>query len=325
MNLLITCPGKRVEMVRMFREEFNRFGSDVIATGNSNMLPALYMANRSYIAPEISSEGYIEFLLDICKKENIKGILTMLDADIMILSANIKRFEEIGVVSFIASNSMAKVCDDKFLTYKFLVDNQFNCAKTYNDLGKFLSAYENDEIDFPVFLKPNIGDGSRGVCKINNLYELKNYIEKKDNLIIQQYLDGVELDADVYVDIITGEVVDLFIKRKISTTIGGADKVVSYFDCEVVQLINELCKSLKIRGPIDIDLFKMGNRYYISEINPRLGANYICAHELGVNFCKLIYKNMIGEVNSPRYTEYKTNLYMIKYDKLLVLDKTDIL
>lgn len=325
MNLLITCPGRSVEMTRIFREEFEQNGGQVIVAGNSNMLPALYQGSKSYVVPSIDDKSYIPKLIEICRNENINGILTMLDSDSVVLSKNIHKFEEIGVKSFVASESSVQICNDKFMTYKFLCENGFRTALTYENINTFIKAKNEKKIGFPVFVKPSIGDGSRGTSKIENITKLEELVKYNDNLIIQEFLDGIEFDVDAYIDTISGELVDIFIKRKISTTIGGADKVVSYYDDEIVRLTKKLCKSLDIKGPVNIDLFKVNGEYYISEINPRLGANYICAHKLGKNYCKLIMNNMLDKVNELQNFNYEQGIYMMKYDKLLLIKEDEIL
>lgn len=325
MNLLITCPGRSVEMTRMFREEFERNGGKVIATGNSNMLPALYEASKSYVVPSIDDQSYIPKLVEICKKESINGILTMLDSDLVVLSKNIYKFEKIGVKSFVASESVVQICNDKFRTYKFLCENGFRTILTYEDINTFIAARNEKKIDFPVFVKPVVGDGSRGTSKVENITKLEELVKYNDNLIIQEFIDGIEFDIDAYIDTISGELVDIFIKRKISTTIGGADKVVSYYDEDIVSLTKKLCKSLDIKGPVNIDLFKVNGEYYISEINPRLGANYICAQELGKNYCKLIMNNMLGKINEVQNFKYQQDIYMMRYDKLISIKEYEIL
>lgn len=47
MNILISCPGRRVEMLEVFNREFAKFNMGIIATGNSNILPALYSVENS--------------------------------------------------------------------------------------------------------------------------------------------------------------------------------------------------------------------------------------------------------------------------------------
>lgn len=48
--------------------------------------------------------------------------------------------------------------------------------------------------------------------------------------MIQEFLDGQEIGADVYIDMLSGEVVSIFTKRKIVMRAGETDKAVSFKD-----------------------------------------------------------------------------------------------
>ena len=81
---------------------------------------------------------------------------------------------------------------------------------------------------------------------------------------------------------------------------------------------SELISDLKLVGPIDIDMFKIGNEYYISEINPRFGGGYPHAYECGEDFTKLIRNNLSGVENKKNIGTYKDEIYAIKYDDILI-------
>ena len=48
--------------------------------------------------------------------------------------------------------------------------------------------------------------------------------------MIQDFLNGQEIGADVYIDMISGEVVSIFTKKKIRMRAGETDKSVSFKD-----------------------------------------------------------------------------------------------
>ena len=81
MNLLFCSVGRRGELIKDFKKSLPK-GSEIIATDNSKYAPALYFADKQYIVPRITDEGYIDLLLDICKKENINAITTFIDPEI---------------------------------------------------------------------------------------------------------------------------------------------------------------------------------------------------------------------------------------------------
>ena len=56
----------------------------------------------------------------------------------------------------------------------------------------------------------------------------------------------------------------------------------------------------------------------ISEVNPRFGGGYPHAYECGADHMKLIVNNLNGIVNSDVIGNYKENVYMMKYNEIMI-------
>ena len=67
---------------------------------------------------------------------------------------------------------------------------------------------------------------------------------------------------------IFGKPVTIFTKEKIKMRAGETDKSVSMKDDKFFQLIKEFVKKFALKGIIDIDIFKVYNEKFISEVNP---------------------------------------------------------
>ena len=76
MNILIMSAGRRVELINLFKETAQNLNinSKIIAADISNTAPAIYFADKFYLIPRIGEEKYIDSIIDICIKENIKLI-----------------------------------------------------------------------------------------------------------------------------------------------------------------------------------------------------------------------------------------------------------
>lgn len=70
MNILILSAGTRNKVVQYFKKELGG-GGRVIATDCSNLAPAVYEADKFYLVPRISEPGYLDVILDICKKKKL--------------------------------------------------------------------------------------------------------------------------------------------------------------------------------------------------------------------------------------------------------------
>ena len=317
MNLLFCSVGRRGELIKDFK---NSMKDDVyiVATDNSKYAPALYLADKQYIVPLITDNEYIPILLDICRKEKINAITTLIDPEIEILAKNRELFQELGVKVLAPYLETAQLCFDKYKMFEYLKQHGINTVNTYSNINDFEKDYTKKIIDFPVFVKPRTGSGSVGAKKINDINELKLYCAEDDNLIIQEYMDGQDLDADVYVDTISHKPVSIFTKKKIETKIGGANKTISFKDKKLFDFIKKIVSYFKFNGPIDIDFFYKNGKYYMSEVNPRFGGAYLHAYGAGVDFIKLINNNVHNIENAENIGDYDEGVVMMMFDSVVI-------
>lgn len=318
MNILFCSVGRRCELIKNFRKTMQNKGK-IVATDISITAPAIYMADNYYVVPKITDEHYIPTILDICRKEKIEVVTTLIDPEIVLLSEHRKEFEAIGVLVLAPYKETATICFDKYEMFKYLKNNKIRTVLTYGDFKEFEIGFEKCEIDFPVFVKPRRGSGSVGARKVYNMDELKNALEKDTSLIIQEYMgDAVDVDADIYVDTISGKVVSIFSKKKLETKIGGASKTVSFNDENLNAFVIDAIQYFDFNGPLDMDLWYRDGKYYLSEINPRFGGAYLHAYGAGVDFVKMIENNVNGMENDFNFGNYDNDIVMMMYDSVVI-------
>lgn len=318
-NILILSAGTRNKVVQYFKKALSGKGL-VIATDCSNLAPAIYDADKYYIVPRMTDDGYLDVILDICKNEKITGVLSLIDPELSLLANNVDRFESVGTTVIGSSYELCERSLDKFEMYKWLVENGYKCAKSYMDKDEFFADLENETAKFPVFVKPARGSASISISKVTDRETVDLLFAHEDGLMIQEFLDGQEIGADVYIDMITGEVVSIFTKKKIKMRAGETDKAVSFKDEKLFELIKEFVIRAGYRGQIDIDIFDINGEYYISEVNPRFGGGYPHAYESGSDHMSLIVNNLEGKANDCVIGNYRENTYMMKYNELKVIE-----
>ena len=318
MNLLILAAGTRNKVVQYFKKTFSGIGT-VIATDANNLGPAIYEADRYYIVPPITETGYIDIILDICKKEQISGVLSLIDPELSLLAANEDKFKAIGVTVIGSSYELCEMALDKMQMYKWLKKHGYNCARSWMDKDEFFKAVDAGEVSYPVFVKPYRGSASISISKVYDQETVDLLFAHEDDLMIQEFLDGQEIGADVYIDLISGEVVSIFTKKKIKMRAGETDKAVSFKDEKLFQLIEKFAKEAGYKGQIDIDIFDINGEYYISEVNPRFGGGYPHAYESGCDHMKLILNNLQGIVNEKNIGAYDDGIYMMKYNEVKIV------
>lgn len=318
MNILILSSGTRNKLVTYFMKELKDIGK-VVCTDCSQLAPTLYIANKYYIVPRIDDSEYLKVILEICRKENIHGVFSLIDPELSLISKNKGVFTEMGITPFVSEFKKVEMCFNKYEFYKFCKKNGFPTVKTYIDINEFKKDYETGKIDFPVFIKPVMGSCSINIQRIDNLVDLESCIEKYSGLIIQEFMDCQEFGVDVYIDMISHKTVSIFAKKKILMRAGETDKAVSYIDEKLFNLIDQFVQTAGFEGPIDIDIFKKGDQYYLSEVNPRFGGGYPLAYECGCNFPRYLLNNLMSKENTPVLGQYDSDVYMMKYLDLKIL------
>lgn len=318
MNCLMLSVGRRCELIKDFKKTMGNNGK-IVATDMSLTAPAIYMADKFYIVPRIDDDDYFPMILDICKKEEIQVVTTLIDPEIMLLAEHRREFELMGVLVLAPYKETAELCFDKFEMYKYLQEKNIKTVLTYGDIESFEKGVAEEKIDFPVFVKPRRGSGSVGARKITDMNSLKEAMLEDPSLIIQEFMgDALDVDADIYIDTISNQAVSLFSKKKLETKIGGASKTVSFKDEKLNQFASEAMKCFKFNGPIDMDLWYRDGEYYLSEVNPRFGGGYLHAYGAGVDFVKLIQNNVNGIENKPNFGNYDNDVVMMMYDSVVI-------
>ena len=317
MNILFCSAGRRAELLKDFRNSMSP-GSKIVATDMSPYAPAIYFSDRHYLVPGIKDPAYLDTILDICIKEQIQAITTLIDPEIEILARNREKFEALGITVLAPMPATAALCFDKYELFRFLKERGIPTPDTCGTIEEAEAALQNGRLSLPLFVKPRTGSGSVGARRVDTLEELQEAFAADPGLIAQELMAGSDMDADVYVDTLSREPVAIFTKRKLETKIGGASKTVSFKDPAAFVFVQEALKHFDFCGPIDVDLFYRDGQYYLSEINPRFGGAYLHAYGAGVDFVKMIENNVNGLANVPSFGDYEENVVMMMYDSVVI-------
>lgn len=321
MNILILSCGTRTLLVRYFKEPDSGFDR-VIGTDCSPYAPALYETDAHYLVPRMTEPDYLGTILDICRKESINAVLPLQEDELALIASHSSLFTDIGVTPVISALSAVDLCRDKYAFYQHLIKHQLPALTSCDSFSSFLKEKQAGRMDLPVFLKPTRGCGSIGIQKIEHLELLETICKyANEDYMIQTLAQGAEFGADIYIDMLSHRPVSLFVKKKLRMRAGETEKSVSYKDETLFQLILDTVATLKLSGPIDMDIFRVDGSYYISEINPRFGGGYPHAHNCGIHFPCLIANNLAGKENTDTIGSYEDGICMLKYTDLMMMKR----
>ena len=319
MNILILSAGTRNKIVQYFKETIGEAGR-VIATDCSNLAPAVYDADAFHLVPRITAPGYLDVILDICKKEKIDGVFSLIDPELSLLAKEKERFLAIGTTPVISPYELVETCFDKYRMFQMLCEMGIPTGKCYMDKEEFYQVEGEGKITYPVFVKPVRGSASLNINQVTSKQEIETLFERYDDLMIQEFMHGQEYGADVYIDMLSGKCTSIFLKKKIRMRAGETDKSVSVKNPALFAMIQNFVEKCGFCGMIDIDLFEQNGTFYLSEVNPRFGGGYPHAYTCGVNMPAQMIRNLQGEENPVTIGEYREGICMMKYNEIAIAD-----
>jgi len=316
-NILILSAGRRVELVQSFQKAAKNLNikSNIVAGDCSDTAPALYFADRSYKLPLISDPNYINSIIDACNQEDIALVVPTIDTDLLLLSENKNTIEEkTNAKVLISGTDVIKICRDKINTQVFLEENNLGIAKMYSE-----EELTNNELEFPLFIKPKSGSSSINAYKVNNFNELKIYKSIVDKPIIQDFMEGEEFTVDVFLDF-ESNVITIVPRLRIATRSGEISKGKIVKDREIINNISELMRVLKPTGHITVQLMKTSKGIEYIEVNPRFGGGAPMSIQSGADSCENLFRLLLGQ--KLEYNEnYQDNLTFLRFDSSICLDE----
>src|SRR5690606_2450744 len=138
--------------------------------------------------PFFNEEGFIDQLRSLIVEHEIDAIYPAMDAVIAFLK---DREEILGCKVIAPSAEVTEICLSKSKTYK-LLEGTVSVPKIYSSF---------EEVDeYPVFVKPDVGYGSRGVLKVKTKEDGEKHLEEFPTCIISEFLPGKEYTVDCFSD-----------------------------------------------------------------------------------------------------------------------------
>ena len=318
-NILISSSGKQSLLVEAFKNALHDKGL-VFAIDYNKYAPALAVADQSFIAPAFTSENYIEWMLDICKKNKIKLVLSLNVDELIILEQHRNEFERINCTLIGGPLDTIYMSVDKLKLNHFLYSNGFPSLK----LLSLDEVKQNRIREFPVICKPRFGKASIGVKFINYKSELEDLIaqldkkKSKSECIFQEISQGTEYGFDIVNDL-NGNFAAALVRRKYAMKNGETDVAETIEPSQFIDFARKLSTHIKHQGSIDIDCFLYNNKIYVIDMNYRFGGGYVYCHYAGANTPQAIVNWAIGKTINENDLKYKSGLLFSRTSKLIQL------
>jgi len=225
-----------------------------------------------YTLPSIHEHGWVDALIGLCQSLCIDYIFPAYDDIIIALSREADRLP----AKIISSPSNAcKITRSKSATY-FALSGDIRVPRLFSSGDTFIS--------YPVFVKPDRGQGSYGTMKADNEVELYKAIQGIQDPIICEYLPGEEYTVDCFSDREKGV---LFVGARRRRRIRNGISVNTLTETlpEAKGMAELIGQKLGLRGAWFFQLKRaQDGQLVLLEVAPRI-AGAMAAHRVsGINF-----------------------------------------
>ena len=178
----ISCIGSGVGQSVINSLRLSRLPIKTVGLGTNPFAYGAYDCDTYDYTKSIYDEGFIDDLIDKCKKHNVDLIIPGLDDEVLFYAQNSKKFEDAEIKAMYAEEELVKLCRDKERMSSVLNWVAEVFVKSYNK-STLNEDITNGSVKFPFIAKPRGGFASRGVEIIRNPEDLHKIT---DNHIIQE-------------------------------------------------------------------------------------------------------------------------------------------
>lgn len=296
MNVLLSAVGRRAYLVEYFRQVVHPLGGKVYATNTHPDATGFLAADVAEIVPPSADPKYVDVMVGLCKKWNIKLLFSLHDWDAPTLARARQKFLDVGTIPVMGSAELLATCLDKLATVREMEKLGVAVPRTVQTVEDALK-----QLKFPMIVKPRWGQGSIGLFKVASEDELKAAFALSDlqarrfaaacpeihasepQVLIQECVDGPEFGCDIVNDL-NGKFRRAFVKHKFAMRSGETDAAESVSKPEIEAVVAKIGEWSKHLGCMDSDwMIGADGTPCLIELNPRFGGGYPFTHCAGAN------------------------------------------
>jgi hypothetical protein len=272
------------------------FGGSSVASNHGQYVYSNYIDGLPYVG----DKKFLDEINTVIKQNNIQFLIPAHDSVCLSLAENQSKLKCTLICSPVET---CRICRSKSATYETF-SSVLRVPKVYTD------CYATN---FPVFLKPDRGQGSKGIIIANSQSELTFFLEHSSDLLVMEYLPGDEYTIDCFTD--RHGVLRFVGPRKRTRIINGiSNDTEPIHDRRLNDMARIINEKLKFRG-VWFFQAKVGKdqEFYLLEIAPRVAGAMGIHRNLGANLPLLTVFDFLN-----LDTEITLNNHSIHMDRALI-------
>lgn len=272
-------------------------------------------ADRHYAVPRVGAEGFLETMLEICKRESVDLLLPDLDEELALLATARDRFLALGTRVVVSAPDVIRECTDKYRTFRLFRSRGVPTPETWlpDEVGV------GPSLRFPVIVKPRSGRGSTGVFKAESREEMEYFLDRVTNPLIQEFVDGVEYTIDTLSDL-QGKFLYSSVRQRLATDSGISVKGRTVVHPVISAFTQRIVEGLPIVGPACVQGIEDKEGIRFTEINPRLAGGVPLSIAAGAPILTDLVRLARGDSARGPAT-YRGNLLMLRFWEDVFVDE----
>jgi len=281
----------KVLLVQAFGQAAEAYNGYVYTADIQRDCAAGFFAKKHFQVKPLNNAGALDELLAICNTYNIGLIVPTRDGELSFFSKHRTVFEDRGIHVLVSDLASLDVVSNKDIFSDFVERHNMKAIPRISGNRALKDA------DYPLFVRPKIGAGGIGACKVNSEAELPSNI---DDFLVHPYLEAPEYSIDLLMDLDGKEALGAACRERIHV-VAGESKITRIVDFpDVVEQSCKLGKLLSLRGHNVLQCFnhpELGILFI--EINPRFGGASNLSIHAGLQSPTRILQMLHGETPSP--------------------------
>jgi FMN phosphatase YigB (HAD superfamily) len=242
---------------------------------------ARYFADAFFRVPSLKEKQVFEdFIVNLCEREGVNTIFASTEQELELLADHRNVFAAQGAAVYVSDIPLLELARDKLLFYRWLLKEDLPCLPCY-------TTPLDPNATFPLIAKPRSGWGGRGLYILADREAFpKISIDQNQEFVWQPCLrefDEYSVDFAISVE---GKISPLAFRRRIRSKDGfailcepGAPPHVR----ETAQRVLERMVPLGARGPMNLQILRIGDSCWVSDLNPRAGTSMPLSLAIGLN------------------------------------------
>lgn len=309
-----------MSLVRKFQNELkNEFPCAKVYTVDANpaMAPATMVSDGSFSVPLCTSGDYLQVLLELCIKYQVRVVIPTIDTELEVLSANKERMRDEGIEVLVSDSSFVHICRDKRKSFDFFRQHSIRTPELR----------DKTHPEYPLFAKPYDGSRSLNTHVIRKKGDFTEDILTDPKLIFMEYFDREEF-KEFTVDMYYGRdnrVKSIVPRERLEVRDGEVTKGVTRKNLLVGFLFERMKCLPGVVGSICIQLFyrERSSEVVGIEVNPRFGGGYPLSYCAGANYPRMIIEEYLLGHAVEYSDDWKDGTVMLRYDDEIISYEED--